>query len=147
MRSTAGPGRSANQDSAAAGADFAVVADGVGGHAGGDVASAEVVRQVVGAVAGVEVPDLDPGVGTVAADGLVARCPVTGALWLCGPLGRYERPLALRGPLAADATTEDPATEDPAGLDAVDAPDPAESPDLAAAAGTAGPRTGEGFYL
>ncbi len=94
-----------------------------------------------------EVPDLDPGVGTVAPDGLVARCPVTGALWLCGPLGRYERPLALRGPLAADATTEDPATEDPAGLDAVDAPDPAESPDLAAAAGTAGPRTGEGFYL
>lgn len=59
MRSTAGPGRSANQDSAAAGADFAVVADGVGGHAGGDVASAEVVRQVVDALAGAEVPDLD----------------------------------------------------------------------------------------
>lgn len=60
MRSDAGPHRSGNQDSAAGSADFAVVADGVGGHAGGDVASAAVTRRLVEALADADVPDLAP---------------------------------------------------------------------------------------
>jgi PPM family protein phosphatase len=47
LRSATGPHRTDNQDSAAAATDFVVIADGVGGHAGGDVASRTVVSRLV----------------------------------------------------------------------------------------------------
>ena len=50
MRSEAGPYRSSNQDSAVATPRLVLVADGVGGHAGGDVASRTVTRRVVEAL-------------------------------------------------------------------------------------------------
>lgn len=64
---------------------------------------------------------------------VVARCPITDAVWLCGPLGRYGRPLALRGPVAED----DPATEASAA-----------GAEPAGSAGSAVPAaSGQGFYL
>lgn len=47
MRSVAGPHRSANQDSVGAGAGFVFVADGVGGHVGGDVASWTLTHRLI----------------------------------------------------------------------------------------------------
>lgn len=59
MRSEAGPYRSSNQDSAVATPRLVLVADGVGGHAGGDVASRTVTRQLVQALAATDVTALD----------------------------------------------------------------------------------------
>lgn len=59
LRSVTGAHRATNQDSAAAGPGFALVADGVGGHAGGDVASRAVTRTVTTAVAGTAVAERD----------------------------------------------------------------------------------------
>lgn len=50
MRSETGPHRAANEDSAAVGPAFALVADGVGGHAGGDVASWTVTHRLLAAL-------------------------------------------------------------------------------------------------
>lgn len=61
MRSDTGPHRCSNQDAAAAGGRFVVVADGVGGHAGGDVASRTVTRGLVEALDGRDVADLGAG--------------------------------------------------------------------------------------
>lgn len=60
MRSVAGPYRSNNEDAAAASPAFAIVADGVGGHAGGEVASGTVVRHLARALEGADVAALDP---------------------------------------------------------------------------------------
>jgi protein phosphatase len=51
LRSDAGAHRPANEDSAGCSPRFALVADGVGGHAAGDVASGTVVRRLVSALA------------------------------------------------------------------------------------------------
>ncbi len=59
LRSATGPHRTTNQDSAAAAADFAAVADGVGGHAGGDVASRAVVRLISARLSDHVAADLD----------------------------------------------------------------------------------------
>ena len=59
MRSVAGPHRSSNQDSLVATARYAVVADGVGGHAGGDVASRTVTRRLAHTLAARDVAGLD----------------------------------------------------------------------------------------
>jgi protein phosphatase len=59
MRSEAGPHRSSNQDSAVATSRFVVVADGVGGHAGGDVASRTVTRRLAEALGSADVSALD----------------------------------------------------------------------------------------
>lgn len=59
LRSVTGAHRATNQDSAAAGPGFALVADGVGGHAGGDVASRAAARAVTAAVAGTDVAACD----------------------------------------------------------------------------------------
>ena len=55
LRSVAGPHRATNQDSAGACADYAFVADGVGGHAGGDVASRAVALVVTERLADLDV--------------------------------------------------------------------------------------------
>jgi PPM family protein phosphatase len=55
-RSEAGPVRPSNQDSGYAGARLAVVADGIGGHAAGDVASCLVTSELVGLDAGADAP-------------------------------------------------------------------------------------------
>ena len=47
MRSVTGPHRENNQDSVGAGAGFAFVADGVGGHVGGDVASWTLTHRLI----------------------------------------------------------------------------------------------------
>ncbi|WP_158609710.1 PP2C family protein-serine/threonine phosphatase [Cellulomonas triticagri] len=47
LRSVTGEHRAANEDSAGCSSRFALVADGVGGHAGGDVASGTVVQRLV----------------------------------------------------------------------------------------------------
>lgn len=59
LRSVTGPHRSSNQDSAGAGDGFAFVADGVGGHAGGDVASSAVSTAIIEALAGHDVAEID----------------------------------------------------------------------------------------
>lgn len=59
MRSEAGPHRSSNQDSLVATGRYVVVADGVGGHAGGDVASRTVTRRLAQTLAEREVTGLD----------------------------------------------------------------------------------------
>ena len=51
LRSAPAPRRSTNQDAAAGWPDAVVVADGVGGHAGGEVASATVTGHLVAALA------------------------------------------------------------------------------------------------
>lgn len=58
VRSVAGAHRASNQDSAAGAAGFAFVADGVGGHAGGDVASGTVAHRLVEALAAARTPEL-----------------------------------------------------------------------------------------
>jgi len=60
MRSVAGPHRSSNQDSVGGSSDFAFVADGVGGHVGGDVASSTVTHHLVEALAATDVTALGP---------------------------------------------------------------------------------------
>ncbi len=59
LRSVTGAHRASNQDSAGAGATFAFVADGVGGHAGGDVASRAVAEVLVAALDGRDSAGLD----------------------------------------------------------------------------------------
>lgn len=54
LRSVTGPHRGSNQDSAASGPCFAFVADGVGGHAGGDVASRTVTEVLLARFAGLD---------------------------------------------------------------------------------------------
>jgi protein phosphatase len=58
MRSVTGPHRSRNEDSAGAAPAYAFVADGVGGHAGGDVASWTVAHRVMAALAAADAPQL-----------------------------------------------------------------------------------------
>jgi protein phosphatase len=58
MRSVTGPHRSRNEDSAGAAPAYAFVADGVGGHAGGDVASWTVAHRVMAALATAGTPQL-----------------------------------------------------------------------------------------
>lgn len=59
MRSVTGPHRSNNQDSAGASDSFLFVADGVGGHAGGDVASWTVTHRLMALLATTDVRTLD----------------------------------------------------------------------------------------
>lgn len=63
-RSDVGRIRSKNDDSAYAGRHLAVVADGMGGHAGGDVASAATVLDMIH----LDRPDYDGDAGTILAD-------------------------------------------------------------------------------
>ena len=63
-RSDVGQVRSKNDDSAYAGRYLAVVADGMGGHVGGDVASASAVIDLTG----LDLPGHDGGAATVLAD-------------------------------------------------------------------------------
>lgn len=58
-RSVTGPYRSDNQDSIGCGADYVFVADGVGGHVGGDVASWTVTRRLMASLATVATRALD----------------------------------------------------------------------------------------
>lgn len=58
-RSVAGPRHAANEDSVACADSFAFVADGVGGHAGGDVASWTVTHRLLAALATRDVRRLD----------------------------------------------------------------------------------------
>lgn len=51
MRSVTGPHRSDNQDSVACSTDYVFVADGVGGHVGGDVASWTVTHRLIAGLA------------------------------------------------------------------------------------------------
>lgn len=59
LRSVPGPHRRTNEDSAAAARGYAFVADGVGGHAGGDVASAAVTHALTASLATRDVRRLD----------------------------------------------------------------------------------------
>ncbi len=59
IRSVAGPYRSGNQDSAVTTSRLVLIADGVGGNAGGDVASRTVTRRMVEAVGARDVAALD----------------------------------------------------------------------------------------
>lgn len=59
MRSVGSPHRAGNQDSVGTSRSYALVADGVGGHAGGDVASSTVARRLVEAFDAADVPALD----------------------------------------------------------------------------------------
>ncbi|MGN6440655.1 MAG: PP2C family protein-serine/threonine phosphatase, partial [Arthrobacter sp.] len=63
-RSDVGRIRAKNDDSAYAGRHLAVVADGMGGHAGGDVASAATVLDMIH----LDSPDQGDDAGTVLAD-------------------------------------------------------------------------------
>lgn len=56
MRSVAGAHRSSNEDSTGCAPGYAFVADGVGGHAGGDVASWTVAHRLMSALASVDTP-------------------------------------------------------------------------------------------
>ncbi|MCV2393558.1 protein phosphatase 2C domain-containing protein [Actinotalea sp. M2MS4P-6] len=68
LRSITGPHRASNQDSAGVGEGFAFVADGVGGHAGGDVASRAVSEVLIAGLTGRDLHDVDDD----ALQGLVA---------------------------------------------------------------------------
>jgi protein phosphatase len=59
MRSVTGPYRSDNQDSAGCSTEYVFVADGVGGHIGGDVASWTVTHRLMAALAPVPSRELD----------------------------------------------------------------------------------------
>ncbi|KGM13490.1 PP2C family protein-serine/threonine phosphatase [Cellulomonas bogoriensis] len=59
IRSVTGPHRADNQDSAASADRWVLVADGVGGHAGGDVASTTIVQVLRSLLQGREVTSLD----------------------------------------------------------------------------------------
>ncbi len=59
-RSVTGPHRADNQDSVGCGPRFAFVADGVGGHAGGDVASWTVTHRLMAALATRDLSRLTP---------------------------------------------------------------------------------------
>jgi protein phosphatase len=59
LRSITGPHRASNQDSAASAPGFAFVADGVGGHAGGDVASRVVTHVMLDALTDRDAADMD----------------------------------------------------------------------------------------
>ncbi|WP_051480360.1 PP2C family serine/threonine-protein phosphatase [Cellulomonas sp. KRMCY2] len=59
MRSVTGPYRSANQDSVGCSSEYVFVADGVGGHAGGDVASWTVTHRLMSLLAPVGSGALD----------------------------------------------------------------------------------------
>jgi protein phosphatase len=89
LRSAPAPRRSTNQDAAAGWPDAVVVADGVGGHAGGEVASATVTGHLVAALAGRDA-------ATLSADGLRALVA--------------EADAALRRRAEADADVEGMAT-------------------------------------
>lgn len=59
LRSVTGPHRRTNEDSAAAGRGYAFVADGVGGHVGGDVASATLTHALTAGLSTRDVQRLD----------------------------------------------------------------------------------------
>ena len=59
MRSVTGPHRASNQDSVGCSDDYVFVADGVGGHVGGDVASWTVTHRLMSALAPRHSRDLD----------------------------------------------------------------------------------------
>ena len=59
MRSVTGPHRASNQDSLGCSDDYVFVADGVGGHAGGDVASWTVTHRLMSSLATARSSDFD----------------------------------------------------------------------------------------
>jgi PPM family protein phosphatase len=59
MRSDKGPHRASNQDSAGCSDDYVFVADGVGGHAGGDVASWTITHRLMSSLASLDTRAVD----------------------------------------------------------------------------------------